>query len=42
MMAGTVNFGPNSQTILPVWPTFPTRCSTDGFFQFSIGCSNCL
>jgi len=25
--------------ILPVWPTFPTRCGTDGF---SICCSNCL
>ena len=29
MMAGVLaNFGPNSQTIMPVWPTFPTRCST--------------
>jgi len=33
------NFGPNSQTILPVWPMFPIRCSTDGFFHFSICCS---
>ena len=33
------NFGPNSQTILPVWPMFPTRCGTDGF---SICCSICL
>jgi len=42
-MAGVLaNFGPNSQTILPVWHTFPTRCSRDGFFHFSICCSNCL
>ena len=30
------------KTILPVWPTFPTRCGTDGFFHFSICCSNRL
>ena len=30
------------KTILPVWPMFPTRCSTDGFFHFSICCNNCL
>ena len=43
MMAGILaNFGLNSQTILPVWPTCPTRCSTDGFFHFSICCSNRL
>jgi len=30
------------KTILPAWPTFPTRCGTDGFFHFSICCSNCL
>jgi len=30
------------KTILPVWPTFPTRCGTDGFFHFSICYSNCL
>ena len=30
------------KTILPVWPTFPTRCGTDGFFYFSICCSNRL
>jgi len=24
------------------WPMFHTRCSTDGFFHFSICCSNCL
>jgi len=35
-------FRPNSQTILPVWPMFPTRWGTDGFFHFSICCSNCL
>ena len=29
-------------TILPVWPMFPTRCGTDGFFHFSICCSNRL
>ena len=29
-------------TILPVLPTFPTRCGTDGFFHFSIHCSNRL
>ena len=44
MMAGVLaNFGPNSQDyILPVWPTFPTRCDTNGFFHFSIYCSNRL
>jgi len=42
-MAGILaNFSLNSQTILPVWPTFPTRCNTDGFFHFSICCSHCL
>jgi len=41
MMAGVLaNFGPNSQTIQPIWRTFPTRCSTDGFFNFSVCCSN--
>ena len=36
MMAGVLaNFGLNSQTILPVWPMFPTRCGMDGFFHFS-------
>ena len=30
------------KTILPVWPRFPTRCGTDGFFHFSICCSNRL
>jgi len=41
MMAGVLaNFGPNSPTILLVWPTFPTRCGTDGFFHFLICCSN--
>ena len=30
------------KTILPVWPTFPARCGTDGFFHFSICCSNRL
>ena len=33
---------PNSQTILPVWPTFTARCGTDCFFHFSICISNCL
>ena len=43
MMAGVLaNFGLKSQTILPIWPTFPTRCGTDGFSHFSICCSNCL
>ena len=43
MMSGVLaNFELNSQTILPIWPTFPTRCDTDGFFHFSICCSNCL
>jgi len=36
------NFSPNSWTILPIWPTIPTKCGTDGFFHFSICCSNCL
>ena len=26
----------------PYGPCFPTRCGTDGFFHFSICCSNCL
>ena len=40
LMAGILaDFGPNSQTIPHVWPT---RCGTDGFFHFSICCSNCL
>ena len=32
------------KTIPPIWPRFPTtcRCGMDGFFQFSICCSNRL
>ena len=33
------NFSLNSQTILPIWRTFLTRCGTEGFFDFSICCS---
>ena len=30
------------KTILPVWPRFPTRCGTDGFFHFLTCGSNRL
>ena len=43
MMVGVLaNFSPNSQIILPIWPAFPTRCGTDGFFYLPICIySNC-